>query len=53
MLALPEDGRAAALLKACADDAELRREVERLLQADGQVSAFFSKTAGEMLRDRR
>jgi len=45
MLELPPERRAAALAAACGDDAELRAEVERLLHADGQASAFVGDAA--------
>jgi non-specific serine/threonine protein kinase/serine/threonine-protein kinase len=41
----PPDGRAAFLAEACGDDQELRTEVERLLMADGQASAFVGSAA--------
>ena len=45
MLALPPERRPAALAAACGDDTELRAEVERLLHADGQASAFVGGAA--------
>jgi len=45
MIELPPERRAAALADACGDDAELRAEVERLLHADGQASAFVGDAA--------
>jgi len=45
MLELPPERRAAALAAACGGDAELRAEVERLLHADGQASAFVGDAA--------
>ena len=47
MLELPPDRRTAALAAACGDDEGLRTEVERLLKADAQASAFVGQaTAG-------
>ena len=45
MLELAPERRPAALAAACGDDRELRAEVERLLQADGQASAFVGDAA--------
>ena len=45
MLGLAPAERHAALMAACPDDAELRAEVERLLRADGQASAFVGSTS--------
>ena len=45
MIELPPERRAAALAAACGGDAELRAEVERLLHADGQASAFVGDAA--------
>src|SRR6266498_3764254 len=41
VLELPAGQRAAYLDKACAGDAALRRQVEALLQADGQAEGFL------------
>ncbi|MEE9297116.1 MAG: protein kinase [Phycisphaerae bacterium] len=43
---LPPEERAAFLEKACADDAGLRAEVEALLAADSEHSAFLGSLAG-------
>ncbi len=45
MLALPPEGRRAALAAACGDDTELIAEVERLLHANAQASAFVGDAA--------
>ena len=45
MIELPPERRAAALAAACGGDAELRAEVERLLHADRQASAFVGDAA--------
>jgi non-specific serine/threonine protein kinase/serine/threonine-protein kinase len=50
MLELPPDRRAAALAAACGDDVELRAEVERLLRADDQASAFVGDAAAGIQR---
>ncbi len=50
MLDLPPEDRAAALAAACGDDAELRAEVERLLEADGQATAFVGGAAAGIQR---
>ena len=42
-LELPTDDRAAFVVHACADDAELAKEVGSLLVADAQAAAFFSE----------
>lgn len=49
---LPLDAaeRASHLDKACASDAELRREVESLLQADGQAGSAFLNTPAVQLK---
>jgi WD40 repeat protein/serine/threonine protein kinase len=44
-VALPPEDRAAYLDKACGENAELRREVESLLEAHGQVSDFMEQPA--------
>jgi tetratricopeptide (TPR) repeat protein len=43
---LPRDEREAELDAACAGDAELRREVESLLEHDGRESTFISDVVG-------
>ena len=50
MLELPPERRGAALAAACGDDAELRAEVERLLHADGEASAFVGDAAAGIQR---
>jgi len=40
---LPEDARTALLETACAGDAELRAEVERLLRADARAANFLER----------
>ncbi len=50
MLELPAERRAAALAAACGDDAELRAEVERLLEADGKATAFVGDAAAGIER---
>lgn len=41
VLAAPEDARAAAIARACAGDAELRRQVESLIGAEGDIDGFL------------
>jgi non-specific serine/threonine protein kinase/serine/threonine-protein kinase len=50
MLALPPDRRSAALAAACGDDAELRAEVERLLDADRRATAFVGDASAGIQR---
>src|SRR5688572_13379781 len=45
MLELPPEARERSLADACRDDAELRREVQRLLDADAQGSSFVIRAA--------
>ena len=44
LLELPEDERSAALVRACGDDAELRRDVEELLAIDASATGFLEPT---------
>jgi tRNA A-37 threonylcarbamoyl transferase component Bud32/tetratricopeptide (TPR) repeat protein len=48
----PPEERAAALDKACGGDVELRREVERLLEADERAPGFLETPAGQLWLDR-
>ncbi len=50
ILELPPEARAAALTEACGDDDELRAEVNRLLQAHDQASAFVGAAAAGVER---
>jgi tetratricopeptide (TPR) repeat protein/tRNA A-37 threonylcarbamoyl transferase component Bud32 len=50
MLELPAERRDAALAAACGEDAELRSDVERLLHADGEASAFVGEAAAGLRR---
>jgi non-specific serine/threonine protein kinase/serine/threonine-protein kinase len=50
MLAVPPEQRAAALSDACGDDRDLRAEVEQLLQADAQASAFVGGASADLGR---
>jgi eukaryotic-like serine/threonine-protein kinase len=45
VLSVPPEGRQLFLSEACSDDIELRRTVERLLQAESQWSVFDSMTS--------
>jgi serine/threonine protein kinase len=47
---LPAAQRASALADACGDDAELRAEVEHLLEADAQATAFVNQAAAGVER---
>ena len=47
---LPEDRRRAFLDEACGGDAELRAEVERLIESEAGGEAFFRSYAGEIAR---
>jgi serine/threonine protein kinase/Tfp pilus assembly protein PilF len=46
-VAAPPENRPALLDRLCADDAELRNEVEALLKADKQASGFFTKVVSK------
>lgn len=50
MLELPPERRGTALAEACGGDAELRAEVERLLEADAHATAFVDGAAAGVER---
>jgi non-specific serine/threonine protein kinase/serine/threonine-protein kinase len=50
MLQLPREQRMAALAEACGDDVELRAEVERLLEADANATAFIGNASAGIER---
>lgn len=49
LLELPPEERQAFLDEECGDDPELRREVERLLDADERNATFLERPAGEVM----
>ena len=52
-MALPAASRAEFLNRACAGEAELRRRVEALLRASGEVGAFLETTVVPELAETR